>query len=373
MKILLAPVQVTPTKPLTPTHVKGLIWLDTFYKTTSRLHEVTYLSNRITYDTTTQTVGFWEYLDRKFPDQPGLYDDKSDLWIAQQYMLCHAERFVPSPESVFRGRERIERERWLHPASARMLTIWEEQLRRLGIHDPGFRRWLPFEMSEEELYDLLRRAGVLLDTRAMGGAVYLDFTGQGVPLRQIADEHGVSNYIVQILRELIPHGRRHDRVILAFDEEASDDYNLVERVLIQAGVNVHPRAMSRVPLEGVTGTARAGGWERYTVDKILERYARHGDAAIRLALRIYYILELGLRSTKLFRLEALDEAVAEAEALLARLPGDGTEPAAAQQFWGGLTRPSDFYVDPLRFTRTVLKEAPRVPAAADALREVFCS
>jgi hypothetical protein len=373
MKILLAPVQITPTKPLTPTHVKGLVWLDTFYKATSRLHEVTYLSNRITYDTTTQTLGFWEYLDRKFPDRPGLYDDKSDLWIAEQYLRCHAERFVPSPDSVTRGRERIERERWLHPASARILTIWEEQFRRLAIHDPGFRQWLPFEMSEEELYDLLRGAGVLLDARSMGGGIYLDLTDRGIPLRQIADEHGVSNYIVQVLRELIPHGRRHDRVILAFDEKAVDDYKLIEKVLILAGVNVHPRSMSRVPLEGVTGTARAGGWERYTVDKILARYQRQGDAAVRLALRLYFILQLGLRSTKLFRLEALDEAVAEAEALLSRLPGPESSPAAAQRFWGGLTRPSDFYVDPLRFTRTVIKEAPRAPVAAAALREVFCS
>jgi len=373
MKILLAPVQATPTKPLTPTHIKGLVWLDTFYKATSRLHDVTYLSNRITYDTTAQTIGFWEYLDRKFPDQPGLYDDKSDLWIAQQYLRCHAERFVPSPESIARGRERIEREHWIHPASARILTIWEEQYRRLGVHDPGFWRWLPLEMSEEELYGMLRGAGSLLDCRSMGGGVYLDFTDQGAPLRQIADEHGVSNYIVQTLRELIPLGRRYDRVVLAFDEEASDDYNLIEKVLIHAGVNVHPRAMSRVPLEGVTGTARAGGWERYTVDKILARYQRQGDAAVRLALRLYFILELGLRSTKLFRLEALDEAVAEAEVLLARLPGAGSSPAAAQQFWGGLTRRSDFYVDPLRFTRTVVKEAPRAPVAAAALREVFCS
>lgn len=375
MRLLLAPVQITPTKPLTPSHVKGLIWLDVFYKATSRLHEVHYLANRATYDTSTQTLGFWEYLDQKLPEQPGLYDDKSDLWIAEKYLRYHAERFVPAPEAILRGRRRVEREGWIHPASARILTIWEEQYRRLGIHDPGLRQSLPFGMSEEELLEFLRGMGALLDTRPLGGGAYLDLTDHGHPLRQIVDEHGVSNHVVQLLRELIPLGRRFDRTILAFDEEVGEDFNLIAKVLRHAGVAVYPVSISRVPLEGVTGSARAGGWERYTLDKILARYAgRHDDAAIRLACRLYFVLRLGRRSTELFRLEAFDEAVEEAAALLARVPAAVSAVGSTPELdtlWGAISKPTDFYVDPLHFARTVVKASPRVPAAAWVLREMF--
>ncbi len=65
MKLLLAPVLVTATKPLTPSHIKGLLWLDLLYKATATLHDVTYLSNRLSDDTTSQTISFWRYLDQK--------------------------------------------------------------------------------------------------------------------------------------------------------------------------------------------------------------------------------------------------------------------------------------------------------------------
>jgi len=47
-RILLAPIAITPTKPLTPSHVKALLWLDTLYKATARVHDVAYLYNRVT-------------------------------------------------------------------------------------------------------------------------------------------------------------------------------------------------------------------------------------------------------------------------------------------------------------------------------------
>lgn len=41
-RVLLAPITVTPSKPLTPSHLKGLLWTDVMYRATAQLAEVTY-------------------------------------------------------------------------------------------------------------------------------------------------------------------------------------------------------------------------------------------------------------------------------------------------------------------------------------------
>lgn len=63
-KVLLAPVTVTPAKPLTPSHLKGLLWTDVMFRATAPLADVTYHYSPTAYHLTEQTLGFWEFLDR---------------------------------------------------------------------------------------------------------------------------------------------------------------------------------------------------------------------------------------------------------------------------------------------------------------------
>jgi hypothetical protein len=58
-RVLLAPVTVTPTKPLTPSHLKGLLWTDVMYRATAAVADVTYRYSHTTYNQTEQTLGFW--------------------------------------------------------------------------------------------------------------------------------------------------------------------------------------------------------------------------------------------------------------------------------------------------------------------------
>ncbi len=90
-------------------------------------------------------------------------------------------------------RERIERDHWVHGASRRLLDIWTGQYQMMGVRDPGLLSWHPFGMTESAVLDELRSFGCVLDATSMGGGVYLDFTEEGVPLRQLIDELGVSN------------------------------------------------------------------------------------------------------------------------------------------------------------------------------------
>ena len=67
-KVLLAPITVTPSKPLTPSHLKGLLWTDVMFRATAPLADVTYRYSHTTYHPTEQTLGFWEFLDRTLGD-----------------------------------------------------------------------------------------------------------------------------------------------------------------------------------------------------------------------------------------------------------------------------------------------------------------
>ncbi|MEU2225598.1 hypothetical protein [Streptomyces sp. NPDC018347] len=51
-RVLLAPITVTPSKPLTPSHLKGLLWTDVMHRATRPLAEVTHRCSHTTYHPT---------------------------------------------------------------------------------------------------------------------------------------------------------------------------------------------------------------------------------------------------------------------------------------------------------------------------------
>jgi hypothetical protein len=83
-RVLLAPITVTPTKPLTPSHIKGLLWAEVMYKATRLLADVTYRYSHTTYHPTEQTLGCWEHLDRTVGD--GDYSSLTEEQIGELYV-----------------------------------------------------------------------------------------------------------------------------------------------------------------------------------------------------------------------------------------------------------------------------------------------
>src|SRR3954471_14734317 len=89
MSLLLAPIVITPTKALTPSHVKGLLWLDVLWRSTALVGEVTSLWNLRPYNVTAQTLEYWEYLDRTFGAETD-YSEWSELELSKPYVEMHA-------------------------------------------------------------------------------------------------------------------------------------------------------------------------------------------------------------------------------------------------------------------------------------------
>ncbi len=364
-RVLVAPVTITPTKPLSPSHLKGLFWTDVLFRASTMLADVSYRCSHTTYHPCEQTLGFWEFLDRVVGDTD--YSACTEADIGELYVRYRAagER---QPFAACRPYlEAVERHGWTHPASARVLELWVGHYARLGLHDPGLREHQPPGHSLDEVIERLGSLGMCLDLRGHGGPVYLDATRHGLPLRVLVAADGRPNYLACALRELVPLAPSYDDVVLLYDRGLEPDYVLLERVLAGLGVSTHRIALGRVPIDGRIRSARDGDWRGNDAGALVAGLAGHDERAVRLGLRLYFIAMLGPGDQTSFRPELLERWVRRAERMLAAEPGPMAagplEYLAAQ--WGG--EPS---VDPYRLASTLLTKHKANPGPR-LLRRVF--
>jgi hypothetical protein len=369
-RVLVAPVTVTPTKPLTPSHLKGLFWADVVHRATRWLADVTHHSSHTAFHPCEQTVGFWEYLDRTVGDID--YSGMSENEIGELYVRYRTDddrapfaRCVPYVDA-------IERHGWVHPASARLLELRVDQYRQLGLHDPGLTGHQPPGIGLDEAIDGLHDLGLCLDLRANGGPVYLDATRDGIPLRQIVGPDGRPNYLACALRDLLPLTPWYDEVVLLHDRELEADYLLLQRVLGQLGPPVRRVPLGRVPIDGQIVSARHGGWQQHTAPALLAEFGdRHDPMALRLGMRLYFIGVLGPGDHDSFRADLLERNLTRAARLLDSATDTGPDGVldwlAAHR---GASTADQLYVDAYRLTAGLLGRHRRTPPR-ELLTKVF--
>lgn len=311
--LYLAPIAVTPTKPLTPTHLKGLLSVDLLERATRRVRPVVYEVNRTPCDLSCQTLDFWSWLEA---EPRAAVADLDDVGIGQLYVGYHRST-AAKPPATAELIARVERG-YIHPVSKRLLDIWKAQYALLGLRDPGLDTARPLETTRTEVYAVLQRNGWLLDQRAFGGPTYLDLTDQGLPLRPLVDPLGRDNYLLSLLRELLARAAGTEDVALLCDKELAADYQLLERVLVGTGRAAFSISMPRISLPGVgQGSARQGGWEDYTVSRLTERFLpKHSVDAFKLGLRLYLLVGQGPGCKEPFRFDLLERFIRRAQRLL---------------------------------------------------------
>lgn len=352
-KVLLAPITVTPSKPLTPSHLKGLFWTDVMFRATAHLADVTYRYSHTTYHLTEQTLEFWQFLDRTQGDID--YASFTEEEIGELYVRHRAEGSHPPAEAMRPYAEAVEANGWIHPASARILRLWAGHYAQLGLHDPGLLVHQPPGLGLEEMIERLVSMGMGLDQRDCGGPVYLDATRFGLPLRQIVTSDARPNYLACALRELLSLVPRYDEVVMLYDRELDSDYQLLERVLAGMGPVVHRVPLGRVPIDGQITTARHGGWHDHTVNALLRSIGADVEPAARwLGMRLYFIATLGPGQRQSFRHDLLHKCVARAQQLLDKAAAIPTEDQDALLSVLSRHRCDHTYVDPYRLTSSLL-------------------
>ncbi|MFG2592610.1 hypothetical protein [Streptomyces sp. NPDC048438] len=366
-KVLLAPVTVTPAKPLTPSHLKGLLWTDVMFRATAPLADVTYRYSPTTYHLTEQTLGFWEFLDRTQEDLP--YASLSEEEIGELYIRFRAG--PPPPAAALRPyAHEVESNGWVHPAGERVLRLWSGHYARLGLHDPGLTAHQPPGIGTEEMIERLVALGLGLDQRSSGGPVYLDATRHGLPLRQIVTAEGRPNYLACALRELLPMAPAYDEVVLLYDTELGADYRLLQLVLNRLGPQVHRVPIGRVPIDGTIRSARHGGWQDHTAGALLKAVGTDDDEDVRrLGVRLYFVAVLGPGQAQSFRTDLLRRSLDRARRLLRRTSERG---AGAPALVDDLRRHrrDHTHVDPYRLTSSLTARA-RPTIDRDLLSTVY--
>jgi hypothetical protein len=325
----MAPIAVTPTKPLTPTHVKGLLSVDLMERATRVVRPVIHELNRTSCDLSCQTLDFWSWLEKKAASaDDGALDDVD---IGRLYVRFHQQAAADRPPADAELIERVERG-FIHPVSARLIEIWQAQYALLGIRDPGLTRARPLPLSRDAVFERLSAADLLLDQREFAGHPYLDLTDGGLPLRSLVDPLGRDNYLLSLLRELFARAGADEDLALMCDRELDSDYRLLETSLRKCGLSAFWLSMPRVSLPGVgLGSARHGGWEDYTVSRLAERcIPEYGEAAFRLGIRLYLLVAQGPGCKEPFRLELLQRFIKRARRLL-DAPLTASREAGAEQ------------------------------------------
>ncbi|GAA5039857.1 hypothetical protein HNP84_005253 [Thermocatellispora tengchongensis] len=370
-RLLIAPVTITATKPLLPTHIKGFLWVDVLLRATRAIGgEAECLWNPRTPNLTGQTIQFWDYLDRELGDVD--YEGLSADEIGKLYVECHASGRARPLKELRPLAERVEREGWTHPAGLRMSRDWARHLTLLGVRNPDLLTDRPQGLPIDEVVELLARRRLCLDHRRYGGPVYLDGTRWGMPLRTVMGADGHANYVLVALRDVISHAPGHDRVLLVHDEEAAHDFALIERVLRELGTPASRLALGRVPLGGTPRSSRHrssrhGGWEGFTIERIaalcLDRF---DETAYRLGMRLYFIAMLKRTAGEPLRLDLLRRALLRAERLV-RAAGDAAPggPGVLRRY----ATPAG-WVSPYRLTDALFARRDN-PARGDLLRSIY--
>ncbi|HZN18577.1 MAG TPA: hypothetical protein VFB84_10400 [Micromonosporaceae bacterium] len=354
-RVLVAPITISPTKPLTPTHARFLLIIDVLYRATAHIADVTCVYDHHAFAAGHQTVAFWEYLDRTCPDADFRHATEEE--IGELYVRHHAEGARVPYSRLEPYVQRARSARWLHPSALRLLDIWRGHYRTLNLFDTELGRHGPPVLSDAELVEVLADRHLCIDGRPVRAPVYLDLTAQGIPLRGLVSAAGQANYLTCVLGQLIPLAGRYDLFVLVYDRGLREDYLLVERVLRAFGARAVRFEVDRVPIGGVAASSRHGGWQGFTLDA-LRRQVDVDKVTLRLALRLYLIAALGRGASGSFRVEDLRRWVHRARRLKATTDADT---ATLSPFLARLARGVG-YVDPHRLTAQLLTRSDRVPS-----------
>jgi hypothetical protein len=361
-RVLVAPVTITPTKPLSPSHLKGLFWTDVLVRASAMLTDVTYRYSHTTYHPCEQTLGFWEYLDRVVGDTD--YAAYTEEEIGELYVRFRASTERPPFPACEPYLHAVEHG-WTHPASARVLELWSVHYARLGLRDPGLREHQPPGLTLAEALDRLATMGMCLDLRDVSGPVYLDVTRDGLPLRVIVAPDGRPNYLACALRELLALAPSFDDVVLLYDRGLEPDYLLLSRVLARLGTATHRVPLGRVPIGGEIRSGRDGDWRGHDAGALLAGLAGHDEDAVRLGLRLYFIAMLGPGDQTSFRPDLVERWVRRAERMLVADPGTQHPVDYLAREWG-----DEPFVDPYRLASGLLTKH-RANPGPELLRTVF--
>lgn len=326
MRYVIYPIHIAPTKPLTPTHVRHLLYVDCLYRgLKAKGIEVCYPYNRLRMDVTPQVLKLAQYIESK-----GLPVTNAEE-VGQAYVTMTTENYGISQGRITEMRKELEQSLTGHSYYHAILPEWEEQHKLLRMHNPGLKKAKSFDLSIEQVIEQLKGISLILDSRKQGENVYLDLTDEGVKLRQFCSSDLLDyNYLGTMLRELLALRKTGDVFVFVFDDELLGDFFVLQRVLERLGHKVIKVQTNRILLEGKALSSRHGGWEKYSLGHVLDFLKDKGYSQdeVALGLRLYYFGFV----PKSFEYKDLERYTQKARFLLDRVEWDRSAKLKNEEF-----------------------------------------
>ncbi|GGO88621.1 hypothetical protein [Wenjunlia tyrosinilytica] len=357
---LLMPLLAGPTEPVTLTTVKCLLWADVIRRSAGPAGGA---EPDVLLPGSRQDFGFWEYLDRVGPEaEPAGLSSRRlaelhDAYLAQPWPIGY---------DLLRGYAEAADEGRPHPVAARMRELFEQSCRMLGVR--GFEPpppQGPGPAAVSEVMAALEDAG-LVRHGGRAGQVVVGAPDKGVPSRTLLGADGRPHPVVHLLRDLLPVADRYGTVILLHAHRMSGDYVFAVKLLRHLGVRAERLALTKVlpAPDDRPGppSDRVHLW-RLPLDELA---GEHGEQAVRLALRLYFVAALGKHNVEPYRDDLLRRTVTRAVRVL-----EGASSPQESDTFGFLVRwvGADGRVDPYRLTASLFGRRERIPD--EILRRVF--
>lgn len=333
------PIGITPTKPLTPTHVKGLLHFDALTRLHRAIEPIGVVHNRRVWDMSLQTARFWTYLDLHHGELD--FDSLSEKQIGNLYVQFSRDGTEIPTATLETMIAKVESDGYVHPSARRVLQGWVSHLQRIGLDTGLLTESSELGISAQDILSKLSTLGELIDQREFGGGVlWTARAGQGAT-RTLISEQGLPNYVVALLRQAHDLAQGFKTVHLFYDLSVERDFMLIEDFLQAFGIQANRIGFPRMTSNGQALSFRADA-NVVTLGEMIGRYENdYPDLCIALGLRLYFLFLSGLRKSFDFSWEGLDEALRMAQALLNSTPIDvtaATEPDRTDFDWQSLRK-----------------------------------
>jgi hypothetical protein len=308
------PIGITPTKPLTPTHVKGLLHFDALTRLHRIIEPIGVAHNRRVWDMSLQTARFWTYLDLHHGQLD--FDALSESQIGQLYARFSREGTDVPVAALEAMIAKVESEGYVHPSARCVLQSWVRHLQRIGLDTGLLTESHALDISVQGILCKLSTFGDLVDQREFGGGVlWTAWTGHRAT-RTLISELGLPNYVVALLRQAHDLAQSYNTVHLFYDLSVERDFILLEDFLQALGVQSNRIGFPRMTSNGRALSFRAED-DVVTLGQMICRYENdYGDLCIALGLRLYFLHLSGLRKSFDFSWDGLDEALRMAWVML---------------------------------------------------------
>ncbi|MCB1197415.1 MAG: hypothetical protein KDK51_03510 [Deltaproteobacteria bacterium] len=297
----------TPIKPMSALWIRTLVQYDVSLRL-MRYQGFKVDPYRYIDDSSMQVARLVDYLDHKSST-----NDRSGLALGASYIkACQQSISEKNRQTKLSIESRKKSVKYL---LQRHIQSQQRQFGLLGF-DYGSIIWESDLLSSiPETFKHLESKHLLLDYRSQHGPLLLDQTQYGYGLT-VLDGEGGKSFFAKYIHFVRWLAQKYTVITIQALVEDQHPTSLLKSYLKNTTYNVHWMYCARIQMNGKSISSRKGGWEQYTLEKIIFACKEFHPDAMRIGIRLYFLGKYKSTTSFDFQLEELKKKIALAQAIL---------------------------------------------------------